>query len=953
MNSEPSTASTSDSRSIHARGVRVHNLKEVDLDLPRNQLIAFCGRSGSGKTSMALDTLYAEGQRRYIESFSAYTRQFLQRLDKPDCDSITGLPPAIAVSRSGAARGNRSTVATATEVADHLRLLFAKIADLICYNCHQPVVTYDPQSMAAEIAKLPPRTRVMLGFRIQLDNREHASEVLLGLQQQGYVRIILKDRLFHLAEDDRSEIAKAIPKSGIEGIMIVDRVTSDGDLLRTSESLEAAFQAGDNQAIALVASETPLPGSSSALQLDGRQWLRFDYSNQHRCDACQIDYPPPQPSLFSFNNPLGACPLCEGFGDQVDVDMGLVVPDPTKTIREGAIAVWNSPSYNHELHELLELADDYKIPVDVPYSKLSKKAIAIIQKGVPERSFGGLDGFFAWLERKKYKLHVRVFLSRYRSYSKCRECDGQRLRPEALAYRVQGKNFAEWTALQVDAAAQALSELDFQEQKKAITAEILRQIGNRLGYLQDVGLGYLQLNRTLRTLSGGESQRVALTSALGSSLVNMLYVLDEPTAGLHPIDVDRLVHSITALRERGNTVIAVEHDETLIRTADWVVEFGPQAGVSGGECLFEGTPQELLADADSLTADYLTGRRGYVPDESTRRSAKGSITLKGAKGHNLQNIDVTFPLGVLCLVTGVSGSGKSSLVHDTLYGALCRKKQKKVPETLEYSDVTGAGQIDDVVLIDQAPISRSARSIPVTYVKAFDPIRTVFAETVEARTRNFTAGHFSFNSDAGRCPRCEGDGVLQIDMQFLADISVVCPDCQGTRFRREVLQVRYRDRTIAEVLAMTVRSAHSFFRGQPKVQAKLQRLIDVGLGYIGLGQRATTLSSGEAQRLKLAAFLTGARRRRTLFLLDEPTTGLHFADIVQLQDCFTALLEDGHSLVIVEHNVQLMLGADHIIDLGPGAAAQGGRVVASGTPEQISKVTESGTGQVLAASFKS
>lgn len=910
-------------------------------------MIAVCGVSGSGKTSLALDTLYAEGQRRYIESFSAYTRQFLQRLDKPDCESISGIPPAIAVTRSGASRGNRSTVATATEIADHLRLLYAKIGRLICYQCGQPVTSYDPQSAAAVLGELPSRTRLMIGFAVSLPSRAEASETLLGLQQQGYVRLIVGDTSFHLGDSDRSQLADSIPAAGTQGFVIVDRVTSDDDPLRLTESLESAMAGGDRFATVWAASDHPLAGAAATVSIDDRPWQRFEFSNRHRCDTCDIEYPEPTPQLFSFNNPLGACPVCEGFGDQVDIDMNLVVPDPSKSIRDGAIATWNTPAYKHEWKELLAIADDYNVPLDVPYSELPAAAIKIIQHGVPERNFGGLDGFFAWLERKKYKMHVRVFLSRFRSYTRCSECQGKRLRPAALAYHINGHHIADATAMQVDAAVSFFDQLQLDARQRQIADEMLRQVHARLRYLQDVGLGYLQLDRTLRTLSGGETQRVALTGALGSSLVNMLYVLDEPTAGLHPHDVAQLSQAITGLKRRGNTVLVVEHDEQLIRAADQVVEIGPQAGTGGGRLVFQGTPEEMLAPDASLTGEYLSGRRGTLSAHTERRQPRGKIVLRGASGHNLKNINVEFPLGVLCLVTGVSGSGKSSLVHDTLYGALCRRKRKRAPATLPYDDLVGAGQIEDVMLIDQSPISRSARSIPVTFIKAFDPIRAVFAETVEARTRNFSAGHFSFNNESGRCEECEGDGVLQIDMQFLADIAMTCPSCGGSRYRREVLNVRYRDRTIAEVLEMTVQSAHTFFRGHSKVQDKLKRLMDVGLGYIGLGQRATTLSSGEAQRLKLAAFLTGARRRRTLFILDEPSTGLHFADNVQLIDCFDALLDDGHSLVVVEHNVQLMQAADHIIDLGPGAAAAGGRVVAQGTPREIAQVEASVTGRVL------
>jgi excinuclease ABC subunit A len=654
--------------------------------------------------------------------------------------------------------------------------------------------------------------------------------------------------------------------------------------------------------------------------------------------------------LFNFNNPLGACPTCEGFGDLVDVDMDLVVPDKSLSLAAGAIAPWNTPSYEHEKLELLALAADYGIPVDVPFQKLTSKHLKLIQHGVPERNFGGLDGFFAWLDRKKYKMHIRVFASRFRSYRTCSDCGGKRFKPEALAYRIDGKSISDVLTMQAAEADAFFQALKLPQREAEIAAEPMRQIRERIGYLQDVGLGYLQLDRTLRTLSGGETQRVALTSALGSSLVNMLYVLDEPTAGLHPADVQRLSHAILGLRDRGNTVVVVEHDETMIRLADHVIEVGPAAGIAGGQIAFEGTTDELLADDESLTSQFLTGKRGWTLRDRQPRTPRGSIVLKGASGHNLKDIDVEFPLGVLCLVTGVSGSGKSSLVQDTLYGAIRqRKHQDASVKPLPFKSITGLSQIDECMLIDQSPISRSARSAPVTYVNAFDPIRQVFAETIDAKTRNYGAGHFSFNNDKGQCSQCEGAGVLEVDMQFLADVSMQCPACQGSRYRDEVLAIHYRDRSIADVLNMTVREAYSFFRGHDKVQERLKRTVDVGLEYIKLGQPATTLSSGEGQRLKLAAFLASASRRRTLFILDEPTTGLHFADIVRLVDCFNALLADGHSLIVVEHNSLLMQAADHLIDLGPGAAAAGGRVVATGTPSEVANVKQSVTGRILKA----
>jgi len=967
------------SEPIRVRGCRVHNLRGVDVDVPRGQLVVVCGLSGSGKTSFALDTLYAEGQRRYIESFSAYTRQFLQRLDKPDCDSIEGIPPAIAVTRAGGGRTSRSTVATATEIADHLRLLFAKIATLTCHGCGAAIRRDDPALVAKSIGELPAESRLMLGFEVALGNREETSERLLELQQAGYQRLIIGDKLFHLAESDRTELAQAIPKRGITATVIVDRLTPSSPIDQVTESLETAGGEGEGRWVLLIEGDAatqpnawetffgPTPDSeagtrtgrgrrsgaarskpSDSLLLDGRPWTRILLSNRLRCEACEIDYPEPTQRLFHFNQPLGACPRCEGFGDVVDIDMGLVIPNPELSIREGAIQPWNSPSYRHELDELLELAPDYDLPVDVPFRGLKKKHLRLIQQGVPERKFGGLDGFFAWLERKKYKMHIRVLLSRYRSYRTCPECGGKRLRPEALSYRIGDEHIADVSAMRGDQVVAFLKSLELDPMRRTIAAEPLGQILRRLDYLDRVGLAYLQLDRTLRTLSGGETQRVALTGALGSSLVNMLYVLDEPTAGLHPHDVARLREVILGLRDRGNTVVVVEHEESLMRAADRLIEFGPGAGDSGGLIVYQGNLKGMLADRTSPTGDYLSGRRGGGLSDRKPRVPRGFLTLRNARGHNLQGIDVSFPLGVLCLVTGVSGSGKSSLVQDTLYPAVRRRLGLSSGSPLAHDDIEGIVDIGHCEMIDQAPISRSPRSNPVTYVKAMDAIRTAFAATVEAKVHNFGPGHFSFNNEAGRCPTCEGDGQLTIDMQFLADVSMKCPACHGTRYRDEILQVRYRDRSIADVLGMTVRAAHNFFRGEEKVQERLQRLIAVGLDYVALGQSATTLSSGEAQRLKLAAFLAGSAKRKTLFILDEPTTGLHFADIDRLHACLDQLIEAGHSLIVVEHNPQLIRAADYLIDLGPGAADQGGTVVATGTPAEVALVKRSRTGQALA-----
>jgi len=834
-------------------------------------------------------------------------------------------------------------VGTATETADYLRLLFAKIGHVVCRRCGREVHRDSPQSIVQELEKLPAGRRFMVTFPLAGEPGVEPQSQVASLREQGFVRLIAAEQTVHLAED-------AILPSDADGVeVVIDRLTAGTDSVRVQDSLETAFSHGGGRCFVLVEatenSNLDLGGRTEAI--DGRPWRRLAFSSQFACDDCSLDYPDPEPRLYSFNSPLGACPQCEGFGNIIDIDMDLVVPDRGKSIAEGAIAPWNSPAYQHEQEELMAIAADYDLPVDVPYSQLEPRHLELITEGVPERQFGGLKGFFAWLDRRKYKMHIRVFLSRWRSYRPCPSCDGARLRPEALATRVGDKNIAEIAAMKVSEAAAFFRELQLPEWEQHVGRMMLEQVRARLGYLETVGLGYLTLDRTLRTLSGGETRRVALTSALGSSLVNMLYVLDEPSIGLHPRDIHRLLGALAGLRDRGNTVVVVEHEEAVIRAADQIVEIGPGAGERGGRIVFQGTPEEMVNCPDSLTGDYLAGRRGVVVSGRRRAPDHGWIRLAGARGNNLQNVTIEFPLGVLCLVTGVSGSGKSTLVQGTLYPALSRRLRKDAEKPYQFDDVFGDGQIDDVIMVDQSPIGRSPRSNPVTYLKAFDEIRAVFAETVEARTRGYTASHFSFNVEGGRCSACQGDGYVQIDMQFLADVYMKCSQCGGNRYRDEILEVTYRGRNIAEVLDMTVREAFTFFRGRAKVQARLKRLIDVGLDYVRLGQPAATLSGGEAQRLKLAGYMSSARRGRCLFLLDEPTTGLHYSDVVQLLDCFDALLAVGHSLIVVEHNLQMMRAADYIIDMGPGAAEEGGRIVAKGTPEMIAHNEQSVTGTFL------
>lgn len=971
-------------RLIRLRGVETHNLKQVDLDLPHGRLIVFCGPSGSGKTSMALDTLYAEGQRRYVESFSAYTRQYLEQLDKPAAESIDGIPPAIAVSRGRTSRSSRATIGTLTETNDYLRLLLAKIGAVVCHRCHREVRRDRPEAIADRLAELVEPVRLMIAFADAAREGESGKQRVDRLRQDGYVRAAVGQSVLSVGPELERRLAEnasgdAAPNQNAPDqnvFVILDRLTAGGlDKTRLRESLETAEAAGAGRWFVFIeeseagngAGASKMQGESAQLEgvstdvenaavdlegetcvLDGRRWTRVALSSLLRCESCGLDYQQPEPRLLSFNSPLGACPDCEGFGNIIDVDMDLVVPDPSRSLREGAIAPWNTPAYAHELEELLALADDFDIPVDTPYRELDERSLRLIREGVPERNFGGLNGFFAWLERRKYKMHLRVFLSRWRSSRLCETCQGNRLKPEALAVRLGGRNMADLCATPIRDAREFLKHLELSPWQRQVGHALLDQVRARLKYLDEVGVGYLTLARSLRTLSGGEAQRVALTMALGSSLSGMLYVLDEPSVGLHPHDVDRLMTAVRALHRRGNTLVVVEHEEAMIRQADQVVEFGPGAGESGGRVVFQGTTPELINSADTLTADWFNQRRGVVGIGSRREPSHGSVKVAGARGHNLQNITVEFPLGLLCLVTGVSGAGKTTLVQRTLYPALAQRLRKNGPKPLDHDNVFGDGQLDDLVLIDPSPIGRSPRSNPVTYIKAFDQIRAVFAETSDARMRNYTASHFSFNVDGGRCEHCNGDGFLAVDMQFMTDVSMTCPQCHGRRYRREILDVRYRGRNIAEILEMTVREAFAFFRGYSKLQARLKQLIDVGLEYLRLGQPANTLSGGESQRLKLASYLAARRRGRTLFLLDEPTTGLHFCDIVQLLDCFDSLLDMGHSLIVIEHNLQMMRAADYLIDLGPGAAEEGGRVVAHGSPEQLAKHPTSLTGKYLA-----
>ncbi len=930
---------------IQLRGVRVNNLKDVDLDIPHGQLLTFCGLSGSGKTSLALDTLFAEGQRRYIECFSPYTRQFLHQLEKPEADEIQGIPPAIAVTASRKSGNARTTVGTVTEVIEFLRLLFARTAELVCPDCQRAVTCNSPQDVTSELAEIQEGRRLQIAFPVSWQSAGERESVLSDLRRNGFRRVIFQgssgevDGL--IGDSDTSDEAAELQ-------VVVDRLKTSSDLpSRCTESLETAYFYGHGHAAVLL--ELPAGAKSDAAQtIDGRLWERRGYCNHLICGNCQRGFSEPEAALFSFNSPHGACPECEGFGSVHYIDMDKIVPDPSKTLREGAIVPWKSPAYQHELDELIAIADQHDLPLDVPFSEMGKEHLDLIWQGDRANDFGGLNGFFRWLEKRKYKMHLRIFLARWRSWRDCPQCHGRRLNDTALAWQIDGRNIAELSATSIDELIQCLEAGESASDDRAQT-QLVHQITDRLRYLQQVGVGYLTLDRPLRTLSAGEQQRVALTRALGSTLVNLLYVIDEPSAGLHPHDVQKLKPQICELHDRRNTVVIVDHDPEIITMSQRVVELGPSAGRAGGEIVFDGSPGDLAAQATTPTGQFLAGKRGFSYSAERRRDASRSkIKLFGARTNNLKNIDAEFPLGVLCVVTGVSGSGKSSLVRQTLAPAIEMELRSGSPTRPDCDQVLGAGKIDQIAVIDQTALGKISRSNPATYVKAFDEIRKVFAGTVDAKTRSLKPGHFSFNVEGGRCEHCNGEGYLTIDMQFMADVLRKCEQCGGTRFKSSIREVRYRNRNIAEVLEMTVDDGFAFFRGHKRVQTRLKLLKDVGLGYVQLGQPVSTLSTGEAQRLKLAAFLGAGGAKRTLFIMDEPTSGLHMADVVRLIDCFDALIDVGHSLIVIEHHLLMMAHADHIIDVGPGAADAGGRIIATGTPEEISENDESVTGRYLA-----
>ena len=963
---------------IIIRGARTHNLKNISCDIPHGKLTVISGVSGSGKSSLAFDTIYAEGQRRYVESLSAYARQFLERIEKPDADLIDGLAPAIAIKQKNTTRNPRSTVATATEIYDYLRLLFARCGQVHCVYC-DGLVKCDSVDEAAEAvlamgegtrlnalfpvmrageaaveaapkpakasarASQAGRTKAAVAEREDSPHTETLKARLAELRAGGFNRLWQRGRIFEFSTPESLlDLDFTLPV-----FVLLDRIiVSAENRSRIVDATEIAYrQAGE-----AIFEEAPREENAE------RRRMRF--SGAYECSNCHRPGREPEPRLFSFNNPFGACPRCQGFGNTMDYDLNLVIPDKGLSLNDGAIDPWNRPKYRAWFTDLRKQAPELGVQLDLPWRDLSDSARQVVLRG--NNGFPGVYGFFAQLERKKYKLHVRVMLSKYRGYAECPDCRGQRLRAEARSVRIDGKNICQVSALTIAQARDFFNALTLTATQEEIAGPILEEVRRRLTFLDAVGLEYLTLDRLASTLSGGEAQRIQLATSLGSQLVGALYVLDEPSIGLHARDTARLIHILEKLRDLGNTILVVEHDPDILRAADHLLDLGPGAGEFGGKLLAEGVVAEIEANPNSLTGRYLSGKLSIpVP---TRRRAPGreKLVLRGARANNLRGLDVEIPLGLLVAITGVSGSGKSTLVHQVLYRAVARAlgQSDGSDPSATFASLSGAERLNDVVLVDQTPIGRTPRSNPITYIKGFDLVRELFAAQPEAKRLSLTPGHFSFNVPGGRCNTCEGDGTVTVEMQFLADVELPCEDCNGTRYQPRILEVQYKGKNIHEVLQMTVKEALRFFAGQTRLLEKLAVLDEIGLGYLRLGQSATTLSGGEAQRVKLAAHLASVRAAnasarpsqasRVLYILDEPTTGLHFDDVSKLLAALRKLIDGGGSLIVIEHNLDVIKSADWVIDLGPEGGEDGGNIVAQGTPEQVAGNLHSHTGKWLA-----
>jgi excinuclease ABC subunit A len=929
----PSSSPGSPVLGIH--GARVHNLKNVSADIPHNLLTVVTGVSGSGKSSLVFDTIYAEGQRRYVESLSAYARQFLERMEKPDVDEIVGIAPPIAIRQKNQTRNPRSTVATATELYDFMRLLWARAGRTYCPNDGTRIQSDTVDQVAEAMLAEPEDSRWYALFPVKAPGANEAAALrdrLFDLRKKGFNRLFQAGKTFEFSTPESLlEIDFSRPL-----FVLADRIVIRPDShQRIVDTLEICYREAGEIFFEQAAVANP---------------RQLHFSEKFACKTCGLVAAKPEPTLFSFNNPMGACPTCQGFGNTVDYDMDLIIPDPSLTLEEGAVDPWTKPQYSWYYDEEFKPKARGKARLNIPYADLK----------VDEKEFvrSHVFRFFQEVERKKYKVHVRVFMSRYRAYTQCPACRGGRLRQEALWVRLSGSNIAQVSSLNIRRAQEFFDTLELSPEEREIADKVLDEIRQRCKFLNDVGLEYLTLDRLSATLSGGEAQRIQLATCLGSRLVGAVYVLDEPSIGLHNRDTARLIKILQDLKDLGNTIIVVEHDPEIMAEADYILDLGPGAGENGGRIIFAGSYAELLQSSASLTGRYLRGELVMSRRAERRKiNAKRKLSFFGARANNLKNVDVDIPLGMMVAVTGVSGSGKSSLVHEVIYKALDAvvNKERQAPRgessesgrKLPLKRMDRAELLTNVVMVDQSPIGRTPRSNPVTYIKAFDIIREIFAKTPEAEKRGYESGHFSFNIPGGRCETCQGDGTVTVEMQFLADVELVCEECKGTRYKQKILDIRHHGLNIHEVLQLTVREALTFFADSPKLAARLKVLNDVGLGYLRLGQSATTLSGGEAQRVKLAAHLSQASCEGTLFLFDEPTTGLHFDDISKLLQAFEKLIANGGSILVIEHNLDLIQAADWIIDLGPEGGEAGGRIVAQGTPEAIAKVAESYTGQYL------
>mgnify|MGYP003671662627 CR=1 FL=1 len=918
-------------QNIIIKGAKLHNLKNIDVVIPRNKLVVITGLSGSGKSSLAFDTLYAEGQRRYVESLSSYARQFLGRLNKPKVDYIKGIAPAIAIEQKVNSTNPRSTVGTSTEIYDYLKLLFARIGRTYSPISGNEVKKDTVSDVLNYIIQFPKGERLLLLAPIHLENGREMTDKLKVLQQQGYSRIMVNNIVLRIDE------ANTINESIHDIFLVVDRIIikDEEDFQnRLADAIQTAFFEGKGACIVENLSNISTRLFSNKFELDGITFLE------------------PNVHLFSFNNPYGACPKCEGYGDIVGIDDDLVTPNTALSVYENAIFPWRGESMSWYRDQLVNNSHKFNFPIHKPFFELTPEQKQLIWDG--NQYFEGLNAFFAELESKAYKIQNRVMLSRYRGKTKCKTCNGKRLRKEANYIKISGATITDLVEMPLNKLANYFNQLELNDHDNQIANRLLKEINNRLSFLAHVGLDYLTLNRKSNTLSGGESQRINLATSLGSSLVGSMYILDEPSIGLHPKDTERLIYVLKSLRDLGNTVIVVEHDEDIMKAADGIIDIGPEAGTLGGHVVANGTYADIMA-SDSLTAQYLNGKL-QIKIPEIRRTSKYYIDIKGARENNLKNIDVRFPLGMLTVITGVSGSGKSTLVKKILYPALQKRLTDFGDKPGQFSRIEGNfSNVNHIEFVDQNPIGRSSRSNPVTYIKAYDDIRALYSNQKLSTIRNYQAKHFSFNVDGGRCETCKGEGEVTIEMQFMADVHLECETCKGKRFKKEVLEVTFGGKNIDDILNLTIDDAIAFFEinKQPKIKSKLQPLQDVGLGYVTLGQSSSTLSGGEAQRIKLASFLgKGNKKEKTLFIFDEPTTGLHFHDIQKLLKSFNALIENGHSIIVVEHNLELIKCADYIIDLGPTGGELGGYIVAAGTPEDLIKIKTSETGKYLKEKLK-